>query len=72
MSEGDFVVYVADPWRYGNLIVCDESGDDWLIVQDASGETHKIHRTDLEPEEEWAKGLATGMVAAWQESKGGT
>jgi hypothetical protein len=72
MSEGDFVVYVADPWRYGNLIVCDFTRDGKLVVQDATGDTHTFHALDLELEEEWAKGQLTGTWAAWQESKGGT
>ena len=68
MSEGDFVVYVADPWRYGNLIVCDFTRDGKLVVQDCAGETHTFHALDLELEEKWAAGLLEGVWSAWKDA----
>jgi hypothetical protein len=66
MREGDFVVYVADPWRFGNLIVSGNTSDGKLIVQDSAGELHTLHPFDLELEEVWAEGQASGAIARWE------
>jgi hypothetical protein len=68
VTQGDFVVYVHDPWCYGNLIVCDFTGDGRIVAQDCAGETYVFDAHELELEEVWAQGQAAGMVAAWKEA----
>lgn len=68
MRASDFVVYIADPWRYGNLVVCDHTTDGKLVVQDSSGETHTLHPFDLELEEVWAQGQMQGALEAFRDA----
>jgi hypothetical protein len=65
MREGDSVVCVADPWCYGNLVICDFTGDGRIVAQDCAGASYIFDAMELELEEAWAEGQSTGAMAMW-------
>jgi hypothetical protein len=65
VREGDFVVCVADPWSYGNLLVTEVLPDKRIRAQSSDGAEYIFAPVELELEGAWAEGQSTGAMAMW-------